>query len=397
MRLLSILFISICFPFFLLAQVPQAITYQAVAADLGGNELVDQSINVKATVISAGLEIWIETHSVTTDEFGLFVMNIGQGTRIGGIQNNFDDIEWFTDDHFLKIDMDPTGGNTFEFVGTTQMMSVPYAFQSGRAQLADSAGVAGFAHVAAIAQNDDDTDPTNEIQDVSYDPGTGTFSISGGNSITLDVSDGDADPLNEIQTLSFDGVNISLLDANGVPTSTVDLSAFAFTSPGSSFDFPQGIIGEPVLWQSGSNTVPAGKVFYITAADREIDLVGFGTSGTSMHSTTPNMPVLPAGTSVMDCFCTGMMMDVSTEVEARIHDFNANTMLTVPNNKILFVKSGLSYDNPAVLEVNNILMNFTRPNDTRGTKIITFPPSTIIRKPISIPEMTLTYYLIDTL
>lgn len=238
MKLLSICF-ALCCSLSLLAQVPQAIAYQAVATDLDGNELIEQNIQIKATVISQGLELWVETHQTQTDEFGLFVIEIGNGTRIAGSNANFEDISWFADDHFLKIDMDPAGGNNFEFVGTTQMLSVPYAFQTKRAANADVADQAIYADSAGFAINDMDTSPTNELQDINYDPMTGTFSITGGNSFVLDTDDQDSDPTNEIQTLAFDGVNISLLDADGNVTNSVDLSQFAFAGPGSNLTFPK--------------------------------------------------------------------------------------------------------------------------------------------------------------
>lgn len=151
------------------------------------------------------------------------------------------------------------------------------------------------------------------------------------------------------------------------------------------------MIGEPVLLQSGSFTVPNGKVLYLTSADREIILNG------KMHPTTPNMPAVPQGNTIDNCQCTGMLFDVTPTVDVKFHDFNAASTLIVPQNKILFLKSGLLGDDPAIIEVNNITMTFARANDTRGTRIPIFPEGTILSRPLIIPSMSITYYLIDKL
>jgi hypothetical protein len=136
----NILFTVLTFVSFnLLAQVPQGVGYQGVATDSEGIELVNQSISIKASVLSGsanGTIEWEETHSTSTDTFGLFNLTIGQGNNTGnGVQVNFADISWGTNTHFLKIEMDVTGGNNFTFMGTNQMMSVPYALYAENSTL----------------------------------------------------------------------------------------------------------------------------------------------------------------------------------------------------------------------------------------------------------------------
>ena len=65
----------------IIAQVPQGIGYQGVAADASGVELISQNISIRASVLSAtatGNIEWEETHTITTDTFGLFSIIIGQ-------------------------------------------------------------------------------------------------------------------------------------------------------------------------------------------------------------------------------------------------------------------------------------------------------------------------------
>ena len=125
MKKLLTIFLSII-SLTLMAQVPQGVGYQGVATDANGIELVNQAISIRASVLSGsatGTIEWEETHATSTDTFGLFTLTIGQGTNTtNGAQASFADISWGTNTHFLKIEMDVTGGSSYSFMGTNQML-----------------------------------------------------------------------------------------------------------------------------------------------------------------------------------------------------------------------------------------------------------------------------------
>ncbi|MCA6421770.1 MAG: hypothetical protein IM568_02995 [Flavobacterium sp.] len=121
--LLSTLFISLL----TFAQVPQGISYQAIALNGSGNPVVSSNVGVKLSLLDAtstGTVLYSETQSRTTNPQGLFNLTIGQGTVVSGI---FNTINWGTNAKFLKVEMDATGGTNYVLVGTTQLLSVPYA------------------------------------------------------------------------------------------------------------------------------------------------------------------------------------------------------------------------------------------------------------------------------
>lgn len=121
--LLSALFIS----FLTFAQVPQGISYQAIALNSSGTPVVSSNVRVKLSVLDAtatGSILYSETQLKTTSANGLFNLVIGQGTVVSGVLNT---INWGTNLKFLKVEMDATGGTNFTLVGTTQLLSVPYA------------------------------------------------------------------------------------------------------------------------------------------------------------------------------------------------------------------------------------------------------------------------------
>ena len=121
--LASVLFCAITF-----AQVPQGINYQGVARDASGVELTNQTLTIQLSVISAsatGPVSWQETHSVATNDFGLFTAVIGQGVNTGGGSSaTFDVVDWGSASHYIKVEMNGVD------MGTTQLMSVPYALHA---------------------------------------------------------------------------------------------------------------------------------------------------------------------------------------------------------------------------------------------------------------------------
>lgn len=118
------------FLLFALSQSPQAFKYQAVARDGSGNILANQSVSVKISILQGtptGSIAYSETHNVSTDPYGLINLNIGEGTTVSG---TFSGISWGNDAFFLKLEMDPAGGTSYQALGTSQLLSVPYALHA---------------------------------------------------------------------------------------------------------------------------------------------------------------------------------------------------------------------------------------------------------------------------
>ena len=118
------------------AQSPNAINYQAVARDAGGNPIANTAIYVEfkiwktdPTIIGGGSVVYDETHSVTTNAYGLFNLIIASGSIVSG---NFPTIPWGSDLFFLEVLVDPdaVGGLPYVSMGATQFLSVPYALHS---------------------------------------------------------------------------------------------------------------------------------------------------------------------------------------------------------------------------------------------------------------------------
>lgn len=111
-----------------LGQAPNGFNYQAVLRDVNGEIIGNDLVNVKFSIHKTsanGMLVYAETHTPTTNEFGLVNLIIGQGLVNVGL---FENITWGTDVHFLQVEIDPGGG--FVDMGTQQLMSVPYALSA---------------------------------------------------------------------------------------------------------------------------------------------------------------------------------------------------------------------------------------------------------------------------
>jgi hypothetical protein len=114
------------------AQAPEKFNYQGVARDNSGNVLPNQNIAIKLSIITGtptGTVQYSERHVITTNSFGLFSVKIGEPTSV--ISGTFAAITWASGDKYVKVELDPTGGSSYTDMGTSQLVSVPYALTSG--------------------------------------------------------------------------------------------------------------------------------------------------------------------------------------------------------------------------------------------------------------------------
>ncbi len=80
------------------AQAPQKVNYQAVARDVSGNPMVSTPLTVVFEVLQgsgSGTVVYGETHTPTTNQFGLFTAAIGDGSpNTPFVTLDFANINW---------------------------------------------------------------------------------------------------------------------------------------------------------------------------------------------------------------------------------------------------------------------------------------------------------------
>jgi hypothetical protein len=126
------------------AQAPALLNYQGVARNAAGVPLPNQNLSLRVNIRSnsaLGPVIYTETRTTQTNSWGLFSIQIGTGATIssGSLAN----IDWLTGTRFMELEMDPTGGSNFINLGSTQLLSVPYALSALTAASAAPSGSAG--------------------------------------------------------------------------------------------------------------------------------------------------------------------------------------------------------------------------------------------------------------
>lgn len=124
------------------AQIPQGISYQAVALN-GTSAVTNSNVGVKLSILNnsaTGSVLYTETHVKMTNAQGLFNLTIGQGTPTTG---TFSAINWGSGSKFLKVEMDIAGGSNYALVGTTQLLSVPYAMYAASTASVQAAALNG--------------------------------------------------------------------------------------------------------------------------------------------------------------------------------------------------------------------------------------------------------------
>jgi len=117
----------------LFAQAPQGFNYQAVARSSNGSVLQNTTIAVRISILDVSLTgniIYSELHHPNTNQFGLFTLVIGNGLVLSG---NFASISWGNSNKFLKVELDPANGTNYSLIGTSQLLSVPYALYAEKA------------------------------------------------------------------------------------------------------------------------------------------------------------------------------------------------------------------------------------------------------------------------
>ncbi len=258
-----------------MAQSWQKFNYQAVARDATGEVIENQAIGVRISIHSgtmAGPTEYQETHSVTTNDFGLFDLAIGGGTVVSG---NFIAIPWGGDNFYVQVEMDPAGGTTYADMGTSQLLSTPYAQYAKEAGDAPSS-ISGSANYL-VKFTGSDVGGNSVIYENSGNLGIGTTS-----------------PDRDIHILN---------DANDAIGITLDNSSTGtFAAQRISFDNEQGSIAGIQIWGSGAsasnqmaifNNRTGGEIEFATAGLDRLNIKNNGYIG--MGTSTPNRKVHVTG------------------------------------------------------------------------------------------------------
>jgi hypothetical protein len=114
---------AMCLSLQIMAQAPQKMSYQAVIRNTSGVLITNAPVGIQVKIYAgptSGTPIYSETHTTTTNANGLATIEIGAFTSMNGI-------DWSTGFYMLETLVDPTGGTNYTIIGSSQLLSVPYA------------------------------------------------------------------------------------------------------------------------------------------------------------------------------------------------------------------------------------------------------------------------------
>jgi hypothetical protein len=120
------------------AQAPQGFNYQATVRNSAGALIVNQNVYFKFNVMlnsATSVPVYSETHYVPTDDLGQVNLVVGTGTPTTG---TFAGINWAIGSYYLGIELNT--GSGYVAMGTTQLLSVPYALYANSAGSTQSQG-----------------------------------------------------------------------------------------------------------------------------------------------------------------------------------------------------------------------------------------------------------------
>jgi uncharacterized surface protein with fasciclin (FAS1) repeats len=113
------------------AQAPQGFNYQATVRNSAGELLLNQSVSFKFSILQnsdSGDIVYSENQTANTDDLGHIALVVGQGTATTG---TFTNINWGSGTYYLGIELNT--GTGYVAMGTTQLLSVPYALYANTA------------------------------------------------------------------------------------------------------------------------------------------------------------------------------------------------------------------------------------------------------------------------
>jgi hypothetical protein len=117
----------------LLAQTPLKMSYQAVIRNSNNQLIINSPVGMRFSILkgfAAGAAVYIETQATSTNANGLVTVEIGNGNiTFGGLGI----IDWAHGPYFLKTETDPGGGTNYSITGTSELLTVPYAFYAAEA------------------------------------------------------------------------------------------------------------------------------------------------------------------------------------------------------------------------------------------------------------------------
>lgn len=245
------------------AQAPQGFNYQATVRNSSGALIVNQNVFFKFNIMlnsATSLPVFSETHMAPTDDLGHVNLVIGQGTATVG---SFSTINWGNGSYYLGIELNT--GSGYVAMGTTQLLSVPYALYANSAGNSQSS-IPNLASVLAVNNG------ANNLQIKSLANPTDAQDL-----VTKSYLESQLASL-QSQINNIPNVSIPVLTTNAI--SNINLVS-ASSGGNITTDGGTDITARGVVWSTSQNPT-------IALTTKTLDGVGLGSFTSSISGLTSN-------------------------------------------------------------------------------------------------------------
>lgn len=118
------------------AQAPDKLSYQAVIRNANNDPLQNKTVGMQISILQGSVDgtvVFSETHTPETNSNGLISIEIGDGAG----SDDLSSIDWGNGPFFIKTETDPDGNSDYTIIGTSQLLSVPFALHAKTAESAN--------------------------------------------------------------------------------------------------------------------------------------------------------------------------------------------------------------------------------------------------------------------
>ncbi|CAN1562258.1 Fibrobacter succinogenes major paralogous domain [Flavobacteriaceae bacterium] len=321
------------------AQAPQGFNYQATVRNSSGVLITNQNVYFKFNIMSnsqTSVPIYTETHYVPTDDLGQVNLVIGTGTAIIGA---FSTINWGTGSYFLGIELKVSPSTTYVPMGTTQLLSVPYALYANSAGSTHNQGKPSILISGNITNAEAASQIANEI-------GINTENIFIQN--TTGLTSLDLSTLTSIVKMKItDNANLTSINLNGLKKNFGEIN-IASNSLLSSLSLPAFTVA--------LDSLRIEKNAALTAINMPLYSKGNISVSSNSALTSLNLPVFDSGIIRLFNNPTISSLNLPGFSSGTIHVFNNSTLASI--NLPLF------YSGKIRITYNSLLSYIGIPNFT---------------------------------
>lgn len=274
-KVMHIILFSIGMISFTMGQAPQGFKYQTVIRK-NNVPLSNQLVRIKTSILqssSSGKAAFSQIDTITTNTFGLVNLIIGNnGTDSGSLQN----IDWSLGPYYIKTELDETGGMNFHLMGTSQIMSVPFALYSAKTNTQAKFEIDGTVQLPVDTALFEVKDSQGRTVFAVYEDGVVVYVSEGAKGAKSGFTVGGRSPgakgylIDEIMRVTPDSIRFYIADS-----SLTKGNARAFSVVGSSFG---NAAGDNIFYVTGDST-------RIYTAD---SLAGFGIGSLTKNQAPSN-------------------------------------------------------------------------------------------------------------